>query len=217
MKVVFWNAISTLGTVTDYMAAIGTILSLEYGCEVVLSSNYISNHMLQDCFFSKIKEEGVAHAPYRFLYDSTEYYNALWNMKQSRPDNILDIPMEGVTIIFPPDVAEKSMFYYNVPKKAFYLLDMAGDSNVVFQDTLEEADLIVVFLPQDEVEIQKFFYRFSSLIPKSVFALDEVQRTNRIFYRKKVAEYGINYRNIGSIPQNKQYRIACTDGRLVNY
>ena len=59
MKVVFWNAISESDNVTGYVAAVGTILSLEYHCEVVLSSNYISNHMLQDCYSGKMKEEGL--------------------------------------------------------------------------------------------------------------------------------------------------------------
>ena len=217
MKVVFWNAIRESDNVTGYVAAIGTILSLEYHCEVVLSSNYISNHMLQDCFFCKIKEEGSAHAPYRYLYDSPEYYSALWNMKRSRQGDILEIPVDGVTIVFPPDVAEKSMFYYEVPENSFYLLDVAGESSAYVQDMLEEAEVIVVFLPQDEIEIQKFFYRFSSLIPKAIFVIEESYRITRVFYRKMVAEYGINYRNIGSIPQNKEYTDACEDGKLESF
>ena len=217
MKVVFWNAISDSGNVTDYVAAIGTILSLEHHCEVVLSSNYISNHMLQDCFFCKIKEEGSAHAPYRYLYDSPEYYSALWNMKRSRQDNILEIPMEGVTILFPPGIAEKSMFYYEVPETSYYLLEVAGESSAYIHDVLEEAEVIVVFLPQDEIEIQKFFYRFSSLIPKAIFVIEESYRITRVSYRKMVAEYGINYRNIGSIPQNKEYIEACEDGKLESF
>jgi len=32
-----------------------------------------------------------------------------------------------------------------------------------------------------------------------------------------VAEYGINYRNIGSIPQNKEYIEACEEGKLESF
>lgn len=214
MKVAFLNGISMSDNVSKYMAAIGVILSKEYNCMVTLGSNYISNHMLQDCFSGKIKEEGIAHAPYRFLYGSQEYCNALWSMKRNRQGDILEIPMEGVTIIFPPDAVEKSMFYYDVPKTSFYLLDVAGENRTVFQNVIEEADKIVVFLPQDVTEIHKFFHRFSSLIPKAIVVIEEVQRVNRLFYRKIVAEYGINNKNIGVIPKNNEFKDACEEGKL---
>lgn len=217
MKVAFWNGVSSLDGVTNYVAAIGTILTLEYNCEVVLGSNYISNHMLQDCFSSKMLEEGMAHAPYRLICGSQEYYDALWNMKRSRQGDVLEIPMDRITIIFPPDMAEKNMFYYDVPKTTFYLLDLAGENCAAFQNSLEEAELIVVFLPQDVAEIQKFFNRFSSLIPKAFFVIEEVQRTNRLFYRKIVAEYGISHRNIGFIPHSKEYRETCEEGKLESF
>jgi len=217
MKVVFWNGISTTDSLTGYVAAIGTILSSQCGTEVVLGCNFISNHMLQDCFFAKIKEEGVAHAPYRFLYDSPEYYNALWKMKQNRRGNILEIPMTGVSIIYPPEMDEKRMFYFKVPQSTFYLLELAGESNLVFQGALEEADLIVVFLPQDVVKIQNFFYRYSSLVSKAVFVIVEKHRIDRSFYRKIVAEFGIKYKNIGSIPDCKAYQFACEEGLLESF
>lgn len=214
MKVAFFNGISMSGDVSKYMAAIGVILAQEYNCRVVLGSNYISNHMLQDCFSGKIKEEGIAHAPYRFLYGSQEYSSDLWNMKRNRQGDILEIPMEGVTIIFPPDADKKCMFYYNVPQTSFYLLDMAEENRTIFQAVIEEADWLVVFLPQDVDQIHKFFHRFSSLIPKAIVVIEEAQRANRLFYRKIVAEYGIKNKNIGSIPKNKEFRDACEEGKM---
>ncbi len=214
MRVAFWNGSSLSEGVAEYMAAIGTILKQEYYCEVVLSSNYISNHMLQDCFFGKIKETEIARASYCYLYDSPEYYRALWNMKQSRYNDILEIPMEGVTVIFPPDESEKRMFYYEAPPDAFYLLDVAGGNSTAFQSALEEAELIVVFLSQDVVKIHNFFERFSSLIPKAIFVIEEHQRAARSLFHKNVAEYGISYRNIGSIPYSKAFIEACEIGNL---
>ena len=115
MKVACWNGTSSSDNVAKYVAAIGMMLALECKCNVVLSSNYLSNRMLQDCFSRRMLEDGIAHTPYCFLYGSPEYHGALWSMKRNRQDNILEVPMRGVTIIFPPDVAEKSMFYYKVP------------------------------------------------------------------------------------------------------
>jgi len=214
MKVVFWNGISMSEGLTDYVAAIGAILSLEYNCEVILGSNYVSNHMLQDCFFYKKREEDIAHAPYCFIQDSIEYYRVLWSMKGSRKSNILEIPMEGVTIVFPPDVAEKKLFYYNVPETTYALADVAGENITTLQGAVEESDLFVVFLPQNEFKIQKFFRRFSSIIPHAIFVIEEQQRSNRLFYRKIVAEFGIKNKNIVSIPKSRRHKEACEEGNL---
>ena len=217
MKVVFWNGVSISDDVTNYMAAIGIILSSEFHCEVVLGSNYISNHMLQDCFLSKMKEDGIAHVPYCFLYDSSEYSNALWNMRKNRQGNILERPSERVTILFPPDVGEKKIFSYEVSEGTFYLLGIAGENYLSFQNVLDEADIIIVFLPQAEIEIQKFFCRFSAVIPKAIFVLEENIRGNRSFYYNILAKYGIIRENIGCISENNEFKEACIEGKLEDF
>lgn len=217
MKVAFWNGVSTNIDITNHVAAIGTILSLVYNCEVVLGGNYISNRMLQDCFSSRMKEEGVAHAPYRFLYGTSEYYEILWKMKKNRRNNILEIPMEGMTIIFPPDVTEEELFYYRVPPQVIYILDMAEENSAAFQKALDDADIVVIFLPQDAAKIQKFFYRFSSLIPKALFVFEGHHKFNGRFQQISAEKYGISNRIIGSIPNNTQYIEACEDGKLISY
>jgi len=213
MKVVFWNGISMSDGLTDYVAAVGAILSLEHKCEVILSCNYVSNHMLHDCFFSRKKEE-AAQAPYCFIQDSTEFYRVLWHMKSNSTDNILELPMEGVSVVFPPDVTDKKLFYYHVPQTAYALADIAGENINTLQNVVEESDLVVVFLPQNEYKIQKFFYRFSSIIPQAIFVIEEQQRSNRLFYRKIVAEYGIKNKNIVSIPKSRRHKEACEEGNL---
>lgn len=217
MKVAFWNGVSSADGVTNHMAAIGTLLSYEQKCEVVLGSNHISSHMLQDCFSSRTEEEKVAHAPYQLSYGTTEYSRALWDMKRNRQDNIVEMPMEGVTIIYPPDVADKKMFYYEVPWTTLYLLDIGGENNIASQSALEEADLIVVFLPQNVTELQNFFYRFSSLIPDDIFVIDGFQKDGCCTKRSVAEKYRINRNNIGIIPPNKEYTEACEEGRLESF
>ncbi len=213
MKVAFWNGILMPEDTVDYMAAVGIILALEYKRETVLSSSYISNHMLQDCFSGKAKDR-ILRTPYRFLYGSLEYCRELWSMKGNKKDNVLEVPMEGVTIVYPPEKDEAGMFYHKASPNTFYFLDMAGESGTTFQNVMEEADLLVVFLPQDEVEIQKFFHRFSSIIPNTIFVIEEVQRANRLSYRRLVTEYGVSNKNIACIPRSKEYKEACEEGKL---
>lgn len=213
MKVAFLYG-TGMSSAINFMAAIGIILAQDYNCEVILSSNYIGNHMLPDCFSGKMKEKGKNQEPYRFLYGSTEYCRELWSMKHSRKDNILEIPVDGVTIVLPPDVGEKKMFYYNDSRSTCYLMDIIGENRIVFQSVIEEAELFVVFLPQDVDKIQKFFYRFSSLIPKAIFVIEEVQHDKRLFYRQILLKYGINNENITIIPKCNEFKDACEDGKL---
>lgn len=217
MKVAFWNGISSSDNMANYVAAIGMMLVLEHNCKVVLSSNYISNRMTQDCFYRRMLEEGIAHPPYCFLYGSPEYHGALWSMKRNRQNDILEVPMKGVTIIFPPDVAEKSMFYYSVPQDGFYLLDMAKGSIAESKNVLDEAELVVVFLSQNETEIHNFFERFSSLVPKAIFVIVDYQRDTGNSCRKIKAKYGICSDDIGIIPHNDEFEIASTEGNLEQY
>ena len=214
MKVAFWNGVSSTDGVTDYLAAIGTILALQKKCQIVLGSNHISNHMLQDCFAGRIKEEGIAHTPYRFFYGSPAYFRALWDIQINRQGPILEKPMEGITIIYPPDVTDKHMFYLEVPRTVLYLLDIAGENNAASQSALAEAEIVVVFLPQDVTEIHKFFDRFSSLIPKALFVIEGVRKGKGTFQNTLKLKYGINSSDIGIIPHNYEYIEACEEGRL---
>ena len=214
MKVAFWNGISGTDSVTNYVAAIGMMLAVECDCNVILGSNYISNRMLQDCFSGKMLEEGIAHTPYCLLYGSQEYYDVLWSMKRTRQNNILEIPVKRMIIIYPPDVAEKSMFYYKTSTDVFYLLDMAKSSIAESRNVLDEAELVIVFLTQNETEIQNFFERFSSLVPKTIFVIVDYKRDTGYSFRDLEEEYRINRDNIGVIPKNRNFHKACEEGNM---
>lgn len=214
MNIAFWNGIGSRQSIADYVVAIGTILAMEQKSNVVLGSNYIANHMLQDAFSSKMLEEGCAHTPYCFLFDTPEYNEALWNMKQNRQGSILEVPQKGITIIFPPDVAEKRMFYYKSPPQSFYLLDMAKKYNASSQSALDEAEAVIVFLSKNATDIHNFFERFSSLVPKTLFVMVDYHRGAGYSCRKLESDYGIKRRNIIILPYNCEYEEACKEGKL---
>lgn len=217
MKVACWNGTSSSDNVAKYVAAIGMMLAFEHNCNVVLSSNYISNRMMQDCFSRRILEEGIAHTPYCYLYGSPEYHGALWSMKRNRQRDILEMPMKRMTIIYPPDVAENSMFYYKAATKDFYMLDMAKSSIAESKNVLEEADLVIVFLSKNETEIQNFFERFSSLTPKTLFVIMDYQQDAEHTCRKFKAAYGIKQNDIGIILYNNEFEKASEEGNLAKF
>ena len=73
---------------------------------------------------------------------------------------------------------------------------MAKCSVADSKNVLDEADLVVVFLSQKETEIQNFFERFSSLIPKVLFIIVDYQRDSGYSCRRIKEKYGITPRQV---------------------
>ena len=80
---------------------------------------------------------------------------------------------------------------------------------------MEEAELVIVFLPQNKTEIQKFFHHFSSLIPKTIFVIEKALNTKEDYHYLLKSKYGINSENIKIIPKCNEFTEACEDGRLL--
>lgn len=217
MKVAFWSSADKTGNATYNIAAIGIMLTMLYKCDVVLGSNYISNKMLQDCFSGKINEKGVSRLPFRLHCGAMDYYRELWEMKEKRQGDIMEIPMPGVTILYPPDVTDKKMFYYEVPHQTMYLMDVAGEHYLTSEKALVEAEFIVVFLPQDEVVIQTFFEQFAAFIPKSIIVLDNYRKNSKISLRSIELNYGMKRWKNAIIPYDIDFLDACETGRLESF
>ncbi len=214
MKVAFWSSAGRPDSVTYNMAAVGILLSMVYQCEVVLGSNYISNIMLQDCFSGKISEKGVSGQPFRLYYGALDYYRELWEQKEKRQGNIMEVPMPGVTIIYPPDAMDKKMFYYGAGSQTMYLMDIAGEHYITSEIALEEADLIVALLPQDETAIQNFFEQYSSFLPKTMVVIENYNKNNKISLRSIDTKYGTKRWKNAIIPHDNEFIKACENGRL---
>lgn len=217
MKVAFWSSAGRPDNVTYCMAAAGSLLSMVYQCEVVLGSNYLSNVMLPDCFSGKISEKGVSGQPFRFYYGALDYYRELWEQKEKRQGNIMEIPMPGVTIIYPPDAADKKMFYYRKESQIMYLLDIAGEHYTTSEIALEEADLIMAFLPQDEKAIHNFFEQYTRYLSKTIIVIENYNKNSKISLRSIEAKYGIKRWKNAKVSYDSEFIKACENGRLETF
>lgn len=217
MKVAFWSGFGMDAGGTLNLAAISIVLASLYHKEVVLSSNYISSHMLRDCFFETVAERKRAKGSYCYCYGEPNYFRNLWEMNKTRNRDIIESPMEGITIVRPPDVTDKSMFYYEVPEQTMFLMDVAPESNIAFGSVLEEADIVVSFLPQNSIKIQIFFERYSSLIPKSLFIIDDFRKNGSCIPQNLSVKYGIDKKCIGIFPYCYNYEQACEEGKIESF
>lgn len=213
MKIAFWNGVNYTTGQPDYVAAVGVALTLVHGYNVVMSSNHISNHMLQDCFSVQIPKAGSAREPCRLYYSAPEYHRRLLELKRCRRGAIQEVPMEGIMIVYPPD-ADEEVFYFEISANTFYLVDIVGENYAVSQRALENAELIILFLPPDEEEIRLFFRCFSMLISHSIIVIDGFMKMSPSFLNFLELKYGIKKDNIIIIPENSEFVEACENGKL---
>lgn len=211
MKVAFWSGVRKAGGVTCNLAAISIAMALLYDCNIILGSDHISSDSLETCMLQQKKDRTK---PYYYCYGETEYFGRLWESRKDLNGDIIGIPMQGITLIRQPDATDKNMFYYKALKKDIYMMDVSGKSNIASRCALEEADLVVVCLPQDTQEIHKFFDRYSSLRSKSLFLLSSFKRNGEVFPKYLINIYGIEKRNILQLPYCTAYAQAYEESNL---
>ena len=211
MKIAFWSSVRKAGGVTCNLAAISIAMTQLYDCNVIVCSDHISSDSLEKCLLQQGKKRSEE---YYYCYGDSEYFGRLWENRKQNKGDVLGYPMEKMTLIRQPDASDKKMFYYKVRKKDIYMMDVSSKSNIASRCALEEADLVVVCLPQERFEIQKFFERYSSLKSKSVFLLGGFKKNGDVFPKYLRNIYGIDIENIVKIPYSASYAQAYEEGTL---
>lgn len=213
MKVAFWDGIRSCDDVTGYIAAISTFCAIKYEKKVFLGSNHISSKTLKDYFFgSFIKSGGERILRYMF-YGEPEYFRQLWERQTEKEF----LTLEGIHVVPLPDLMERHMFYHNVRSKTLYFMDVSGGMNASVRLALEEADKVVVFLPQNIIEIRRFFDMYSSIIPKAIFLIlnyREDRKGDPAFLCRK---YGLHGKHVGIFPHCEDFSGACEMGSVERF
>lgn len=227
MKVAFWGDFHSAEVVTGSIAAIISIVAIHYGRTVVVNRDHICNHNLQDCFFQKELCREGEDPVYCYYYGEIEYFRFLWEKYGSGPWLPVERRlMENVYLLYPPDLLEPSLFRETaVPntslKDALFFLNIAGGKHNASKQALEEADLVVIFLPQNMSVIKTFLDKYSSIIPKALFLISDYERTRSretgCSPARFVKRFHVDSRNISIIPRNQEFKAAFEEGRMESF
>ncbi len=215
MRIAFWSNSRKAGAVTCNLAAISIALAMLYDSKVILCSNHLSNESLQAYFLCDKKKA----KPYYCVYGEAEYFRriwekeTLWNYKYRFPK----VLVHGISLIRYPDISDSRLFYRKVKKNEFYMMDIAAGNSRASLQALEEADLVVVFLPQKKQEIHDFFDRYASLIPKALFVISKFKKDGEVLPRYLKIKYSISPDNIVVIPYSIPYALAYEEGMLESF
>lgn len=215
MRVAFWCAFPQVGGVTGNLAAIATACTLYFNRRVVIGSNHFSSRGVERCFGGEAAYQKNGQKTFCYCYGEAEYFRILW--EEYGPAAGVYAPRqlsENLYLIQPPDMLAESLFCDTVPKEMLYFMDVAGNRQGDFGRVLEEADLVAVFLPQELDQIKQFFDCYSSLIPKSVFFVNDFSRRCCCVPGKLSKKFGIDRQCISTIPHNEEFAVAYEEGRV---
>ncbi len=222
MKVAFWSDFRKEGGVTGTLAAVSAVCALQYHKDIAINSNHLSDHSIQDCFGKTPFSEKKERASYCYCYGEPEYFRMLWEgCRPVKPPKIKCQLMEGLYLLYPPDLLEPSLFRETVSKEMLSFLDVTAEHHSATSQALEEADIVAVFLPQNMAAIRTFFERYSSLIPKSIFFISNYRRS----YKRKagcspaqfVRNFSIESHRVGTIPHNEDFAEAYEEGKIEDF
>ncbi len=218
MKVAFWDGTDNAGKVTGYLAAISVYCTLYFEKCVIAGCNYLGGQGLEDYFFYDPSRSGIERAQKCHPYGEPGYFRKLWEMKISEDRRAGDITTSvGIRLVQPTDGLEHLMFYRNISRETLYFMDISGKINAFSLQALEEADVVAVFLPQNTMEIRKFFHHYSSIIPKSVFFITDYHSEEKCNPHYLHRIYGIEKKRLGVLPKCRKFDMACENGDVERF
>ena len=228
MKIAFWSNAMEWCSVSANLAAISVAIAIRYPYTIVTLENHLCVHGLGKAYndgscagmpaeagtnyYDGFGMEGLLRKIYRREYNIGTLKSHLSEIIKNR---LYYIPQSRVI--------HNDLFDYEFEhciNPLFYLLD--NNADVCFIDTassslstkniLDESDLIVVNLCQKTSVIEDFFLRYSSMIPKAVFIINDYDPRNILSCKQISKQYDVPIENIIVMPTCKRYREAYRGG-----
>ncbi len=96
-------------------------------------------------------------------------------------------------------------------------IDTASQSNLTTKTILEESDLIVVNLSQDPFILKDFLENYSSIIPKSIFIINNYVNNSALNTKRISRMFEIPMDKLVTIPASELYQEAYHHGCVVEF
>lgn len=215
MKVAFWSSGISPGEVTEKLAAIGAVCALHYNMHLILSSSYLSNHMIEDCFLDRTNYRPEKWHPFCACYGEPEYYRTLWE-RQRQGIHAAPVADNRIILAEPQDSYAPFGFSKESPE-LWQLMDLGVQRSFSAKQALEEADAAVIFLSSCMENEEEFFKNYASIIPKALFVVEKRSKKQSCTAERLTESYGISRERISYLSPNKEYSYACDMGEVIRF
>ena len=242
MKISFWSPSKGNNAVTSNLACISVMFSMMYQYKSVIIENHLQENKVSNILEHRINQNLIFEdTNYHHRYTGME--SVLYNLSRYH-DKINDIVNDDVVKMIEnvsTNIYGNYLFHIsndnkrtNINFELFlnrHILRILEGSesfaDITFVDThsnnlttpkvLQEADIIVVNLPQDKRTIDNFFKSYNSIISKSLFLISNYNDKSNFNPSKIFKQYAIDNYRIATVPYNNEYKEALKSGGLISF
>lgn len=233
MKIAFWSNLRGQGGVTTNLACMAAMSAIAGADKCILLENHYNLNSLGNILMAPekvafLKEKGQYYNKYGIEYILKRLYTGESGEALIRKASI---PLLYSSILYLPQsyIVNREVFNYEfdlVRDELFRCLESV--SEMIFIDTepngnissnsiLEEADLIVVNLPQKPALWKEFMEQYSSILKKCVFLVGKYQPDIKFDLIRIRDEFHIARNQIGTVPLNLELQEAMKEGRILQF
>ena len=230
MKVAFFSKEGSCGA-TSSLAAISIAAVLSNRLRILTMENHWSENPIAECYFYENSTNIVKRGCVRYLEHGmrdnlVRHFAKMTNKKR-----------EGIMAV---EVIENSLYYMPQNAFAYDLFDYEFSSNTLpmlnfletsypflFIDTknqtisskliLEEADFVVMNLPQNATAIKEIMKTYSTILDKTLFLLSNYRDQSTISISHIMNEYHILPERLAILPHSTQFETAIHEGSAINF
>lgn len=231
MKIAYWSYHRGCG-VTSNLAAVALTGVLAFPIKITMMENHYNSNGISQYFFPHCFTKGVAEEENYYLGPGVMEHPAC---RRSRKVNSV---REQYPVI---EMLKGALYYMPQINRQLNLLDLDYQQNLlpilnqfkkpedlVFIDTghgncvsskmiLDDADMVVVTLPQDLEAIHFFFQNYSSLVPKAFFIIGNYNKKHTCNLEKITREFQFHREKIGIILHSDEFQLAEAEGRIIEF
>ena len=216
-NIVGWSPYRRTGGVTGHVLAMGEVASRYFGLNVDLRADHFGPRPLESYVGAFGKDNRPAFG--EDFYSGPDYPNYLkclmqWEkaVRKRSLGHIGELDLGDRCRLLKP-VENSNANVFEGGKGDICLVDSSGMNSPYSFKVLNEADMILVFLPNSDLGIQRFFDYYSALLKKSFFIINRYSESDAI--PLKILEgYRVLPSRIGTIPYCKSYDRACREGAI---
>ncbi|MCX7772103.1 MAG: hypothetical protein N2376_03205 [Clostridia bacterium] len=228
MQVAFWSNYHQTGT-TYSMAAISTIVALEYRLRILLCHNQYQRSGLETCFIDKDYLENEVSSLSNLGIDALcKYIKYSKADKQDISSYTTTLMKNKFELLIGTTITNKGLYYKDLNEvidpflalcKECYdinFVDLSTESNELTQKIIQHSDVLVINLTQNTRVVEDFLKNYKDIHKKCIFVLGRYDKDSRYNAKSLQRKYTIKD-PITVIPYNTEYADACAAGGAIDF
>ena len=230
MKVAFFSKEGSCGA-TSSLAAISIAAVISEKLRILTLENHWSENTIAECYFYENSTNIVKHGCVRYLErgildNLVKHFAAMTN---KRREGIMTVEViEDSLYYMPQNAFSHDLFDYDFSCNMLPMLKILETSYpFLFIDTknqtmsskiiLEEADFVVLYLPQNEVQIEEIMKSYSTILNKSLFLFSDYREQSSTLIPHIMNEYQILPERLAILPHSVPFETAIQEGSAINF